>query len=212
MQFHGLTCINSIQCNGCLKWIHAPPMKKCSLLDLHQSTKYNNPENSDPWYCTYCTANILPFNNLNDTHFLLLQNELMDKVSDDLKLYPDKSFNYFTEACETIINSEDNDVNDGILNHVNSKYYNIHKFNKIKPDVPSSIGFLHTNIASIYKHDDLLITLSHLKFEFHVIALTEHKIRNPYLFKILKFLDIMNSFMIPLKLLMEAQVSMFRSL
>ena len=153
-------------------------MKKCSLLDLHQFTKYNNPENSDPWYCTYCTANTLPFNNLNDTHFLLLQNELMDKVSDDLKLYPDESFNHFTEACETlIINSEDNDVND--VNHVNSKYYNIHNFNKIKPDVPSSIGFLHTNIASIYKHhDDLLITLSHLKFEFHVIALTEHKIMN----------------------------------
>ena len=156
-------------------------MKKCSLLDLHQFTKYNNPENSDPWYCTYCTANTLPFNNLNDTPFLLLQNVLMDKVSDDLKLYPDESFNHFTEACETlIINSEDNDVNDDILNHVNSKYYNIHNFKKIKPDVPSSIGFLHTNIASIYKHhDDLLITLSHLKFEFHVIARTEHKIRNP---------------------------------
>ena len=104
----------------------------------------------------------------------------MDKVSDDLKLYPDESFNHFTESCEILsIIFEDNDVNDDILNHVNSKYYNIHNFNKIKPDLPSSLGFLHTNIASIYKHhDDLLITLSHLKFEFHVIALTEHKIRH----------------------------------
>ena len=41
----------------------------------------------------------------------------------------------------------------------------------------SSIGFLHTNLASIYKHyDDLLITLSHLNFEFDGIAITEHKI------------------------------------
>ena len=137
-------------------------MKTCSLLDLHQFTKYNNPKNSDPWYCTYCTANTLPFNKLNDTHFLLLQNELMDEVSDDLKLYPDESFNHFTDACEThTINFEDNDANDDILNHVNSKYYNIHNFNKINPDVPSSIGFLHTNIASIYKHhNDLLITLT----------------------------------------------------
>ena len=65
------------------------------------------------------------------------------------------------------------------VNHVNSKYLNIHNFNQIKPDLRSSIGFQHTNIASIYKHhDDLLITLSHLKFEFHVIAITEHKIRH----------------------------------
>ena len=74
----------------------------------------------------------------------------MDKVSDDLKLYPDESFNHFTETCETlIINFDDNDVNDDILNHVNSKSYNIHHFNKIKPARPPSIGFLHTNIASI---------------------------------------------------------------
>ena len=40
----------------------------------------------------------------------------MDKVSDDLKLYPDKSFNHFTETCETLtINFDDNDVNDDIL-------------------------------------------------------------------------------------------------
>ena len=41
-----------------------------------------------------------------------------------------------------------------------------------------TIGFLHTNIASLYKHDDLVITLTQLKFEFHVIAITEHKIRD----------------------------------
>ena len=189
--------------------------EKCSLLDLHQFTKYNNPENSDPWYCTYCTANTLPFNNLNDIHFLLLQNELMDKVSDDLKLYPDESFNRFTEACEThTINSEDNDVNDDILNHVNFKYYNIHNFNKIKPDVPSSIGFLHTNIASIYKHhDDLLITLSHLKFEFHVIALTEHKIRHSIPIQNIEIPGY-HEFIYDstYEQLMEAQVSMFISL
>ena len=149
-------------------------MKKCSLLDMSQFTKYNNPRNDEPWYCPYCIANTLPFtkynnprndepwycpyciantlpfNNLSDTHFLLLQNELIDEVSDDLKLYPDESFNHFTETCETLtINFDDNDVNDDILNHVNSKYYNIHNFNKIKPVRPSSIGFLHTNIASI---------------------------------------------------------------
>ena len=162
------------------KWIHAPPMKKCSLLDLNPFNKYNNPKNSDIWHCTNCIENTLPFNNLNDTQFLLLQNEQMDQVSDDLNLYPDESLNHFTESCETVsINFADNDVNDDILKHVNSKYYNMHNFNKIKSDLPSSIGFLHINIASIYQyHGDLLITLSYLKFVFHVIALTEHKIRH----------------------------------
>ena len=26
----------------------------------------------------------------------------MDKASDDLKLYPDESFNHFTESCENL--------------------------------------------------------------------------------------------------------------
>ena len=104
----------------------------------------------------------------------------MDNASDDLKLYPDDSFNQFIESCETLaLNFNDNDENDDIFNHINSQYYNIHKFNNIKPDLSSSIGFLHTNIASLYKHhDDLVITLTQLKFEFHVIAITEHKIRD----------------------------------
>ena len=85
-----------------------------------------------------------------------------------------------TESCETLaLNFEDNYVNDDIFNHINSQYYNIHKFNNIKPDYSSSIGFLHTNIASLYKHhDDLVITLTQLKFEFHVIDIIEHKIRD----------------------------------
>ena len=65
----------------------------------------------------------------------------MDKVSDDLKLYPDESFNHFTETCETHINF-DNDVNDDILNHVNSKYYNILNFHhhSFNVSVPLKVG------------------------------------------------------------------------
>ena len=85
--------------------MHAPPTKKWSLLDL-----LNNPNNPDSWYCANCTAKSLPFNNLNDSHFLLIQNDLMDNASGDLKLYPDDSFNLFTESCETLaLNFEDND-------------------------------------------------------------------------------------------------------
>ena len=74
------------------------------------------------------------------------------------------------------ISSEDNDDSD-IFNNINSKYYGIDKFNQIKTESQSSIGFLHTNLASISKHyDDLFITLYQLKYEFDVIAITEHKL------------------------------------
>ena len=42
----------------------------------------------------------------------------------------------------------------------------------------SSIGICHTNIASLSKHiNELKLTLSLLRNEFHIIAITEHKIR-----------------------------------
>ena len=168
---------NSIQCTKCSKWVHAPPMKKCSLLDLHQFTLLTDLNNNDPWFCPSCIASNLPSNDVNDSNFFLLQYDILDKASDDLKLYPGESFTQFIDQCENItISSEDNDDSD-IFNNINSKYYGIHKFNEIKTDSQSSIGFLHTNLASLSKHyDDLFITLSQLKYEFDVIAITEHKL------------------------------------
>ena len=65
----------------------------------------------------------------------------------------------------------------GLSTPINSSYYDIHKFNQIKTNISSSLGLIHTNLASINKiFDDLSLVLSLLKFEFHVIAITEHKI------------------------------------
>ena len=67
--------------------------------------------------------------------------DVSDKASDDLKLYPDGSFTQFTNLCENIsVSSEDNDDSD-IFNNINSKYYGIHEFDQIKTDSHSSIGF-----------------------------------------------------------------------
>ena len=74
-----------------VKWVHAPPMKKCSLLDLHQLTDLNN---NDPWFCPSCIASNLPF---NDSNFFLFQYDILDKASDDLKLYPGESFTQFID-------------------------------------------------------------------------------------------------------------------
>ena len=60
----------------------------------------------------------------------------------------------------------------------NSKYHDIHQFNQIKPGPISSLVLIHTNLASIGKHfDDLNLVISLLKFDFHIIGISEHKIQ-----------------------------------
>ena len=101
----------------------------------------------------------------------------MDKASDDLKLYPDDSFSHFINSSDALdLNSDLNDDDDDIFNQITSKHYSIHEFNKIKHDFQPSLGLLHINLASIYKHYDLSTSLSQLKFNFDIIAITEHKI------------------------------------
>ena len=96
-----------------------------------------------------------------------------------MKIFPHENFNEFFNKCSDIFdNLTDNVENEeGLAIPINSSYYDIHKFNQIKTDNASSLGFIHTNLASINKNfDDLNLVLSLLKFEFHVIAISEHKI------------------------------------
>ena len=45
--------------------------------------------------------------------------------------------------------------------------------------IESSLGIIHTNLASLYKyHDDLEQILSLMKNEFQIIGITEHKIKD----------------------------------
>ena len=54
----------------------------------------------------------------------------------------------------------------------------VKQFNLIKPDLQSSFGLLHVNIASLDKHiDDLRFILSKLNFNFDIIGISEHKIK-----------------------------------
>ena len=59
---------------------------------------------------------------------------------------------------------------------IDSDYYGVNKFNKLKTDKSSSFGVAHVNIASLDADiDDLRTTLSRLKFSFYVIGISEHK-------------------------------------
>ena len=88
----------------------------------------------------------------------------------------------FVRQCESIqnlINSNTDDHSDELFSRqVNSKYYDIKQLNSLKVDAPSSFGLLHVNIASLNAHiDDLKAVLGRMKFNFDVIGISEHKIR-----------------------------------
>ena len=91
--------------------------------------------------------------------------------------------NKLVNQCKNIENriksvSDDENEEDFFNSMVDSKYYKITDFNKMKPDKSSSLGLMHVNIASLDAHiDDLRMALGRLKFSFDVIGISEHKIR-----------------------------------
>ena len=101
----------------------------------------------------------------------------------DISSMSTPDLNKFLKQCKSIKNqlksvSDNEDEEDFFNSMVNSEYYSINDFNKIKPDKSSSFGLAHVNIASLDAHiDDLRTVLCRLKSSFDVIAISEHKIR-----------------------------------
>ena len=169
---------NSIQCNECLNWIHAYP-KPCSLLSKDEFKEISNSDKS--WQCPQCCAKMFPFNNLNQNELYLENLKSKFISSNDLYIIPeDEHLNDFFTECNKLtlnLNDESNNIHE-LGNVINSNYHSINSINQIKPDPSSSFGFIHTNLASINLHfEDLQLILSQLKFDFHVIGITEHKIQ-----------------------------------
>ena len=144
--------------------VHHNTRNNCSGLtnrefDLHLG------DNSKFWECDICCSNsisTLPFSQLNDDNWLTF-NEIKTKgTSDDVNIISADN-RKFAEQCEFIrnlVNSENSD-DDTLLNHVNSKYYDVKQLNSTKIDLPSSFVFFHANIASLNLHiDDLRHILS----------------------------------------------------
>ena len=94
-----------------------------------------------------------------------------------------KGLKRLLKPCEnikfSIVTEEDENVTDDILfnNVINSNYYDLQEFKKLKID-SSTLGIMHTNVASLNDHhDELELILSKIKFDyFQIIGITEHKI------------------------------------
>ena len=121
---------------------------------------------------------MFPFSDLDDNQYFLNVLGKSDFVSEDVLLIPSKDISKFTTQCETISESFEKDEDENFPVRIESKYYDINQLNLTKPDLPSSFGLFHVNIASLNAHiDDLKLILSLLNYKFDVIGISEHKIK-----------------------------------
>ena len=176
---------NSIRCKNCKKSVHGPgKFKTCSVLSVDDYNILMGANSSDPnWLCTICTSRetALNFIDNNELHLLNCATSI-DSVN--ISVCSNESTEAFIRECNELslkqFDPDSDDDQDDLFDNINSKYYNIHQFNTdLKYDKDSSLAICHTNIASISKHiDDLRLSLSMLKTNFHIIGITEHKIRD----------------------------------
>ena len=178
---------NSVQCTSCNGWVHHNNRLKCS--GLTETEFENHQKDPDkPFECDHCIS--VKISKENNSYFTRLPFpvECEDNIfgKPEAKCTPDISsmsssqLKKFIQECESIekqFSSDDFNNDELLTSTVNSKYYNVSNFNKIKIDKKSSFGLFHVNIASLNKHfDDLHELLSRLKFDFDVIGISEHKI------------------------------------
>ena len=165
-----------IECNMCCNWIHF----KCSLLSLDEFNEHVNCK-ENPWSCSKCTASFFPFNTVDDNDLFLENLRLCGIVSSDLNIIPSNELNVFLTESNDLSNTFNETQPEKFPHVINSQYYDNHRFNQIKPDLSSTLGILHTKLASINKyHDDLSTVLTLLKPEIHIIGISEHKIHKNY--------------------------------
>ena len=181
---------NVLECTKCKQWIHHGNRLECSGLTDAEYLEHVNDEHK-PYQCDHCTNEIIAKSNNSIFSILPFPIECEDnpfgkpitKPKPDISSMTPAQLKKFVDECENLekqIKSNDVDDfgnNDLSTSSVNSNYYNLKKFNLLKPDISSSFGFLHVNIASLNAHiDDLRTVLGRLKFNFDIIGITEHKI------------------------------------
>ena len=179
---------NVVECTSCKNWIHHGNRLRCSGLTDIEFQDHTLDE-FKPFECDYCVS--LRISSENNSIFLRLpfpvecEGNIFGKPSpvpksDVTSLSPDQ-LKKFVKQCDDIKNfvtKSNEPENDQLSTTINSQYYDIKKFNKLKIDKKSSLGLFHANIASLNLHiDDLRDLLSRLDFCFDVIGISEHRIK-----------------------------------
>ena len=179
---------NRLECTHCNKWVHHGNRLHCSAL-TDEEFQDHVVDNLKPFECDHCISERV--SKENNSYFMRLpfpvecEGNIFGKPyiktsKPDITTLSPSQLKKFVEECQVInehLNSDDEE-DELLTTSVNSKYHDIKSLNALKPDKKSSLGIIHVNIASLNAHiDDLRTVLSRLKFDFDVIGISEHKIR-----------------------------------
>ena len=166
-----------MQCDICDLWIH----RGCNFLS---KTDYEYlKQDAYPFFCICCISKHVPFSNLDQTDFKLLNIHglnISTEISDntDLKfIHAREHLSQLNEHVNIPKHKVDkDDENDYPPNRCN--YFDPAEFCKAKFNPNKSFSILHLNIHSFELHkNELEILLSMLDYQFDILAICESKLQ-----------------------------------
>ena len=128
-----------------------------------------------PWHCIQCVikqyADIFPFG-------LLTKNELLELLEIDIPSFLENIPTFSLKSkLSNIPNLADVDIENNLINPINSDYYELDAFKHKTKNMEKSFGLFLINISSLNLHfDELHTALNLLDYLFEVIGVTETKL------------------------------------
>ena len=160
---------DAIYCTNCLHWVH----RKCNGTSKQEYDRPSEEADDVPFYCLLCTielnSQIFPLTYLDNSELQELNG--VDLLSQLSLLVP-------YEIRSKLVNMpslSDFDMDENLINTVNSKYYDITELKNVQK-TNESFSIFHTNLRSLSAHlDELHLLLCSSKMTFDVIGISETK-------------------------------------
>jgi exonuclease III len=163
-----------IDCCVCFERFHV----RCSGLGYTDCNRYKT---SNDWICKLCTADIFPFNHMEDENlFRMCVNEAsLPSIIDFEKLSTLKFNPFLLSKYDTILDDPDLDPDVNFLNNItnmSNKYYIEEQLNSEIQDkkLNNNIKLFHANIRSYFNNEpNLRQLICNITTDIHMISLTE---------------------------------------
>ena len=163
----------AILCTSCLLWVHikcnnTPAEDYNSLLESN-SLLSDSDIDKEEWHCNKCIllnrAQIFPFG-LESTHDL--NGIMLSETMEAFEKLP--KFEIVSKALN-IDSLKNHDLDENIINNINSKYYSVREFQKLKND--NSFKIFHSNLNGLEHKFQLLHNFINTPYNFDIINISE---------------------------------------
>ena len=156
-------------CTSCSQWVH----RKCNCTSKTEYKKLSDEPDDVPFRCMLC---VMKENSEIFPHFFLDKSQLLELNGIDLPSQLTFLESYDIKSrLMNMPNLHDFDMDENLIHKVNSHYYDIIDFSRIKK-YPHQFSIFHVNLRSLSAHiDELHQLLNTLNFNFDVIGISETK-------------------------------------